>query len=303
MVHSGRKIKRLRPQDYHSSSSEAEDEADEEVEDEQQEEQAVEQRGPNTVDGEHEEQDEETAKNTLLNTIPPSESDSDSTADEAPTSLAPDSSASDAESSTFSDASSTQNPSRRPKKRNDPSAFAHSLTTILGPPTTKRTARTGTPAKDPVLSRSATARSTIDQVKTSHLDGLARRKARQSKELLREKGHVRDVLLGTPASVTTVGGTTTSSAAGAGDKARGEEEVQEGRAAAIAEREARLKKTAQRGVVRLFNAVRQAQIRGEEAQRVARGGTGMGRKEGEEEVGRVSREGFLEMIASGGRKA
>jgi len=71
----------------------------------------------------------------------------------------------------------------------------------------------------------------------------------------------------------------------------------EGAAGEYQEQERRLRKTAQRGVVKLFNAVRQAQVRGEEAARSAKGGRG--RKE--EKVNEMSREGFLELVAGGGR--
>lgn len=61
--------------------------------------------------------------------------------------------------------------------------------------------------------------------------------------------------------------------------------------------EKRLRKIAQRGVVKLFNAVRQAQVKGEEAAREAKG-VARGRRE--ERVGEMSKEGFLEMVAGGG---
>jgi len=95
------------------------------------------------------------------------------------------------------------------------------------------------------------------------------------KKLALEKGRVRDVLLGTGAAITGKG-------PGAGE---------------LQEQEKRLRKTAQRGVVKLFNAVRQAQVRGEEAARNAKTG-GRGRKE--EKVNEMSREGFLELVARGG---
>ena len=65
------------------------------------------------------------------------------------------------------------------------------------------------------------------------------------------------------------------------------------------EEEKRLRKTAQRGVVKLFNAVRAAQVRGEEARKEARG---VGR-EREEKVGEMSKKGFLELVAGGGGQA
>ena len=61
------------------------------------------------------------------------------------------------------------------------------------------------------------------------------------------------------------------------------------------EQERRLRKTAQRGVVKLFNAVRAAQVKGEEA---ARKGGAPGRKK--ERVAEMSKKGFLDLVAGGG---
>ena len=62
------------------------------------------------------------------------------------------------------------------------------------------------------------------------------------------------------------------------------------------EEERQLRKTAQRGVVKLFNAVRAAQMKGEEARK--EGGTG---KRRDERVGEMSKRGFLELVAGGGK--
>ena len=71
---------------------------------------------------------------------------------------------------------------------------------------------------------------------------------------------------------------------------------QDGKVAEMArEQERRLRKTAQRGVVKLFNAVRAAQVKGEEA---ARQGGAAGRKK--ERVAEMSKMGFLELVAGGG---
>lgn len=67
---------------------------------------------------------------------------------------------------------------------------------------------------------------------------------------------------------------------------------------AMQEQERRLRKTAQRGVVKLFNAVRAAQVKGEEAGRERKGG----REAREERVREMGREGFLELVAGGGQK-
>jgi len=57
-----------------------------------------------------------------------------------------------------------------------------------------------------------------------------------------------------------------------------------------------MKKTAQRGVVKLFNAIRASQIKAEEALAQAKG---VPRGEREEKVKEMSREGFLNLIKSG----
>lgn len=106
----------------------------------------------------------------------------------------------------------------------------------------------------------------------------ARRKLREERKLALEKGRVKDVLLGTDA--------VDPGAAGEGAGTAGE----------AMELEKRLRKTAQRGVVKLFNAVRAAQVKGEEA---ARQGGAPGRKK--ERVGEMSRQGFLELVAGGGK--
>jgi len=154
---------------------------------------------------------------------------------------------------------------KKPSKRNDPAAFASSISAILSSKlsTTKRT--------DPVLARSTTAAEANASIANSKLETKARSKLREDKKSALEKGRVKDVLLGTDAG-------------GDGD------------VGAMMEEEKRLRKTAQRGVVKLFNAVRQAQVRGEEAARTAKGARGRR----EEKVGEMSKKGFLELVAGGG---
>ncbi|KAJ3495690.1 hypothetical protein NLG97_g3210 [Lecanicillium saksenae] len=146
--------------------------------------------------------------------------------------------------------------SRKPKKRNDPSAFATSLSKILSTKlsTSKRA--------DPVLARSAAA----------HETSKAKRKAQ-------EKGRVRDVLVATAAPAEEEPALTT---------------------AEILATEAKLRKVAQRGVVKMFNAVRAAQVKSSEAERATKqeGLIGMGRRE--EKVNEMSKKGFLDLLASGG---
>lgn len=177
---------------------------------------------------------------------------------------------SDAASSSFS--SSKKPPDATRRKRNDPSAFATSMMKILSSKlsTSKRA--------DPVLARSATAALANAELSNSRLEIKARRKLREERKLALEKGRVKDVLLGTDAN-----------GSGAADE-------RAGTVAEAVELERRLRKTAQRGVVKLFNAVRAAQVKGEEA---ARQGGAPGRRK--ERVGEMSRQGFLELVAGGGK--
>jgi Rrp15p len=62
------------------------------------------------------------------------------------------------------------------------------------------------------------------------------------------------------------------------------------------EYERSMKKTAQRGVVKLFNAVRASQIKAEQALSQVKGAS---RGEREEKIKEMSREGFLNLIKSG----
>jgi Rrp15p len=62
------------------------------------------------------------------------------------------------------------------------------------------------------------------------------------------------------------------------------------------EYERSMKKTAQRGVVKLFNAIRASQIKGEQALAQAKEGS---RSQKEERVKELSREGFLNLIKKG----
>ena len=147
-------------------------------------------------------------------------------------------------------------------KRNDPTAFSTSMAKILSTklPTSARA--------DPVLSRSRA----LEQSRTEHadekLDQQARAKMRAEKREDMDRGRVRDVL-----------------------------GIQRGAAGPVAEEEKRLRKVAQRGVIKLFNAVRAAQVRGEEAARIERkkGTVGMGERE--KAVNEVSKQGFLELIS------
>jgi len=115
------------------------------------------------------------------------------------------------------------------RKRNDPNVFATSMSKILSSHLTTKA------RSDPVLVRSKAKAQVIDE---SKLEAKARRVLREQKRLELEKGRVRDVL----------------------PKGDGMEVMR------AVERERQLRKTAQRGVVRMFNAVRAAQLKGEAAQ-------------------------------------
>ena len=178
-------------------------------------------------------------------------------------------SASDSDSDSNTSASQPSNPndtklSKQRSKRNDPTAFASSMSAILGSKlsTQKRA--------DPVLARSAIAAEANASILNTKLETKARHKLRSEKKEALEKGRVKDVL-----------GT------------------ESGDSQATLEEEKRLRKIAQRGVLKLFNAVRQAQVRGEEARKAASSIAGRGRRE--EKVGEMSKIGFLEMVAGGGQ--
>ncbi|CAL5871351.1 uncharacterized protein PFLUO_LOCUS5601 [Penicillium psychrofluorescens] len=146
-------------------------------------------------------------------------------------------------------------------KRNDPTAFSTSISKILSTklPTAARA--------DPVLSRSRNAAQTSSDLANEKLDQQARAKLRAEKKEELDRGRVRDVM-----------------------------GIERGMTGAVTEEEKRLRKMAQRGVVKLFNAVRAAQVRGEEAAKDERqkGTVGMGERE--KAVNEVSKQGFLDLI-------
>jgi hypothetical protein len=147
-------------------------------------------------------------------------------------------------------------------KRNDPSAFSTSISKILA------TKLPSSARVDPVLSRSKIAAQASTDFADEKLDKQARAKLRAEKLEELDRGRIRDVL-----------------------------GIERGESGAVAEEEKRLRKIAQRGVVKLFNAVRAAQVRGEEAAKGERkkGTVGMGERE--KAVNEVSKQGFLELIS------
>lgn len=162
---------------------------------------------------------------------------------------------------------------RKKSKRNDPNAFATSLSKILSTKlsTSKRS--------DPVLSRSAAAHEASKAAVDSALEAKARKQIRDQKRLALEKGRVKDVLIATANDTTGELETSTSE---------------------ILVTERRLRKVAQRGVVKLFNAVRAAQVKALETEKNSRKEGVIGMEQRKEKVNEMSKKGFLELIASGG---
>jgi hypothetical protein len=187
-----------------------------------------------------------------------------------------DGSNSDSEEDEGSDTNSNPNLIRK-RKRNDPEAFATSMSKILGSKlsTSKRS--------DPVLSRSKAAIEASKEITDQALEKKARQMMREERKTTLDKGRVKDVL----------------GASTAFDTASGVD-VDQPSVHETMELEKRLRKTAQRGVVKLFNAVRAAQIKGEEAAREARTKGMVGQSRREEKINEMSKKGFLELIAGGG---
>lgn len=169
-------------------------------------------------------------------------------------------------------------------KRNDPEAFSTSISKILG------TKISGKNRADPVLARSADARSRARQVLDEDLDRKARRKLREQKQRAMEKGRVRDVLVATNGTFSNVNPVTGQVYGDADGETTAE----------VLATEKRLRKVAQRGVVQLFNAFRTAQVKAAEAERVARKQGVIGMDNKKDKVTEMSKKGFLDLIASGG---
>ncbi|KAK0653852.1 Rrp15p-domain-containing protein [Cercophora samala] len=173
---------------------------------------------------------------------------------------------------------------RMKSKRNDPEAFATSISKMLSSklPTSKRA--------DPIVSRSAAAADNAKQLVDTALEAKARKRLREQKRLAMEKGRVRDVLV--PSTKRTLNLQTGEI----------EEELEDGAETTgqLLATERRLRKVAQRGVVKLFNAVRAAQVKASEAERAVRKEGIVGVKRKEEKITEMSRKGFLDLIANGG---
>jgi mitochondrial fusion and transport protein UGO1 len=191
------------------------------------------------------------------------------------------------ESDDASDSAQRQpTPAKKLKKRNDPSVFATSISKILASKAPKEissepiTSKLNASSEAVILSRSTTAIAAVKALATSRLEQAAHRKLRDEKRTRLDKGRIIDVLgLQTP-DVST---------------------------AEIIDRERKYKKIAQRGAVMLFNAIRTSQKEAERAMKEsqeAKGGdlTMVGREGVDEKVTEMSKKGFLELIAGGGKK-
>jgi hypothetical protein len=218
---------------------------------------------------------DELERNTALNAAPGNEDEeSDEDEEEEHQNLNAVEQSSDEEGSEAGSDESADNTSmtssqaaRTKKKRNDSAAFSTSISKILD------TKLTSTKRADPVLSRSKAASDAHKKEADSKLEAAARAQLRAEKKQSLEKGRIKDVLGLESTSVDT------------------------GR---VLEEERRLKKTAQRGVVRLFNAVRAAQVRAEEGMKQAEQEGVVGMRQREERMQEMSKEGFLELISRGG---
>ncbi|KAH8901880.1 Rrp15p-domain-containing protein [Coniochaeta sp. PMI_546] len=248
--------------------------------------------------------DDEDIHNAELDDIAPSEEDTDSDADSASEAEDGDSKpkerktlrpqkeafakdAPDSEASSTDGDSDDEDHPRHKSKRNDPTAFATSLSKILS--TKLSTSRRA----DPVLARSAEAQEASRKIVDSALETKARRRMREAKRLAMEKGRVRDVLIAGSGNTKQLNIIT-------GEVEEVEDEAAKETTQQILETERRLRKVAQRGVVKLFNAVRAAQVKASEAENKARNEGVVGVKRREEKVTEMSRKGFLDLIASGG---
>lgn len=159
---------------------------------------------------------------------------------------------------------------RQKSKRNDPGAFATSLQKILS------TKLSNAKKSDAILSRSVEAQKASREIVDAALEAKARKLLRDQKLVALEKGRVKDVLAG--------------------------DNNEETSTAEIIQTERRLRKTAHRGVIMLFRAVREAQERANEADRDARKEGIIGSQQRKEKVNEMSRQGFLDLIAGGGGK-
>jgi fusion and transport protein UGO1 len=155
---------------------------------------------------------------------------------------------------------------RKVRKRNDPDAFATSISKILN------TKLTTTKRSEPILARSKDAQTANKEIADSKLTEKARRQVVVEKKAALEKGRVKDVLGLNDLTISTEDTTA---------------------------HERTLRRTAQKGVIKLFNAVRAAQVKGEQAEKEAKATNVVGLDKREDKVKEMSKQGFLDMITGG----
>ena len=150
---------------------------------------------------------------------------------------------------------------RTKSKRNDPEAFSTSISKILS------TKLSQSVRKDPVLSRSRDAHQAGHDLANERLEKKVKARERAEKKKDLDKARNTDVL-----------------------------GLESGKAGEVAEDEKRLRKIAQRGVVKLFNAVRAAQVRAEQAakEEQKKGTIGMAKREDKSKE--MSKDAFLNMM-------
>src|SRR5436305_12745943 len=124
------------------------------------------------------------------------------------------------------------------------------------------------------MSRNREALQTSNEVASERLEKRVRAKLRADRKEDLERGRVKDVL-----------GLTT------------------GDAGKTAEEEKRLRRIAQKGVVKLFNAVRAAQVKGEEAAREERKKGTVGLCNRQEKINEGIKQRFLELISGKKRES
>lgn len=165
------------------------------------------------------------------------------------------------------ESASTLTRSRRLQNRNDPTVFAASLSRILS------SKLTSTQRSDPILARSASASANLAEQAEARLTAKAKRKLRDEKRTAGEKGRVKDVL------------------------GLEREDVDSG---GVVGKEKELRRTAQRGVVKLFNAVRAAQVMGVEAESGQKVRGTLGSERRKDIVGSLGKKAFLDLLVEGG---
>ncbi|TGZ81104.1 Rrp15p-domain-containing protein [Ascodesmis nigricans] len=147
------------------------------------------------------------------------------------------------------------------RKRHDPDVFATSMSKILSSHLT-----TGA-RKDPVLVRAKQMGAGLEEAK---LEAKARRIQKEERRKEKEKGRVRELI----------------------------PKDDDAAAARALAKERLLKGVARSGVARLYNAIRAAQVKAEEATKTAKKEGMVGIKNREEKVTEMSKQGFLDLIQS-----